>query len=144
MRHLLVGVSILVIIMAGCKNGEQGFTATGDKLPAPGAIIVQVAMPVAGEQLNHFMFAVTLTADSSVKEGIYDVCASYGFDTARGKFIMPKGLTQYKLAIKKGAAPTTYIIGFYMPDDPAFNDYFEISGKRSAIGMHYTKAYTFE
>ena len=112
--------------------------------PAPGTIIDSASMPILSDSLNDFDFFVNITADSSVKSGVYDVYAAYGNNIANGSFTMPKGGEHYRPALKKGAAPYTFIIGFYAPKDTTFYDYFEVTGTHNTIGMKYIKAYTFE
>ena len=134
---------LLGVVLTGC--GDGGKSAGGKAvLPVPGTVVAQAAMPVTGDSLNNFAFAVTVSADSLIESGVYAVRASYGFDTANGRFVMPKGLKTYVIVMKKGVAAYTYVVGFTTSADTTFNDYFEITGTRTSIDMHYLKAYTFE
>ena len=102
------------------------------------------AMKITNDQLNDFIFSVTVRADSQVKDGVYAIRAAYGFDVANGTFTMPKGLEDYKLSLRKGTSAYTYIIGFLVPDDTTFHDYFEVAGTKTSISMKYLKSYTYQ
>ncbi len=130
-------------LVSGCGDGNGSKSAEKFTLPAPGTVIDSAGMKIK-DPLNDFVFTVTLLADSLVKDGVYDVRAAYGYDVAEGRFTMPKGLERYRLAIRKSDTPYTYVIGFLTPKDTTFYEYFEVRGKKNAIGMQYLKAYTFE
>jgi len=100
-------------------------------------------MPVTDDQLNHFMFSVKVIADSNVRSGVYDVDADYGPNFAEGQFTMPTGIEDAKPVINKGKEPYTYIIGFQLPNDTTFYEYFQIQSDRKTTKMQYIKAYTF-
>ena len=100
-------------------------------------------MPVTDDALNHFTFSIKVIADSDITDGIYDVDADYGPNFAEGKFAMPKGIEDAKPIIRKGSEPYTFIIGFRLPGDTTFNDYFLVSGTKHSTKMEYIKAYTF-
>ena len=141
-KFLLPSGIVYVLLAAACGHANDAAKKSFD-LPAPGTPFAAAQMPVKGS-LNNAQFGVRVSADSLVKDGVYDVCAYYGFDTANGKFSMPKGLEHYKLELKTGSAPYTYVVGFRVPKDTAFYDYFEISADHNTIGMKYLKAYTFD
>ena len=100
-------------------------------------------MPVTDDPLNHFVFSVNVIADSNVRAGVYDVDVNYGPNFSEGQFTMPKGGEDLKPVIKKGSMPSTFIIGFRVPGDTTFYDYFEISSSIRTTKMQYVKAYTF-
>ena len=135
--------SAALLLSLGCNNGKKGAYTSADATPPPGTVMCTSQMPVI-DGPNHFTFSVQVKADSNTKTGTYDIRAAFGFDTANGMFTMPKGLERYTLCIRKGAAPYTFIVGFTIPKDTTFYDYFQVTGKHMAIGMQYLKAYTFE
>lgn len=100
-------------------------------------------MPVTDDALNHFTFSIKVIADSDISDGIYDVDADYGPNFGEGKFAMPKGIEDAKPIIRKGGEPYTFIIGFRLPGDTTFNDYFQVSCSKHSTKMEYIKAYTF-
>ena len=143
MKRIIPCVSTVVfLLLAGC--GGKVVNGSMKIFPAPGTLMDSASMPILADSLNDFDFTVAVIADSNVKDGIYDVHAVYGPNIANGMFTMPKGAEHYKPAIKKGATPYTFIVGFHVPQDTAFYEYFEVSGKKKSIGMKYLKAYTFE
>ena len=130
---------VLVALMSSC--GDKATTAA---LPAIGATVAKDEMPIDGDTLNHFTFKVTVTADSLIEKGVYDVAAAYGNDEAEGKFTMPKGGETFAVGMRRALQPHTYIIGFYMPNDTTFNEYYSVSGTGGRLIMQYTKSYKFE
>lgn len=141
MRKIIcICAAVVALLSAGCGNaGKETYT-----FPAPGTVTDSMAMPVQEDKLNHSVFTVAVFADSNIQHGIYGVRAAYGFNTANGMFTMPKGAEKYKPIIKKGTAPYTYIVGFHVPKDTTFYEYFEVTGKADNIGMKYLKSYSFE
>ena len=111
--------------------------------PKPGTMVASAEVPVADDHLNHFTFSVKVIADSNITHGVYDVDADYGPNFAEGQFTMPKGGEDLKPIIRKGGAPYTFVIGFRMPGDTTFYDYFEVSSSRATTKMQYLKTYAF-
>lgn len=142
MKNLTLTIfAALAILAIGCNGGSS---ADSYVFPKAGTVIDTASMPITNDNLNDFNFELTITADSNISKGIYDIRAAYGPSVAEGSFTMPKGAERYKPIIKKGTEPYTYIIGFRVPKDTAFYDYFEVAGKKTSIGMKYLKAYTFD
>jgi hypothetical protein len=140
LKTLRVSIAlVLVAFMSSC--GDKATTAA---LPAIGATVAKDEMPIDGDTLNHFTFKVTVTADSLIEKGVYDVAAAYGNDEAEGKFTMPKGGETFAVGMRRAPQPHTYIIGFYMPNDTTFNEYYSVSGTGGRLIMQYTKSYKFE
>lgn len=133
----------MFMIISGCNNSA---TVKADKhqFPKPGTEVLSVSEPVKGDTLNNFTFSVKVIADSDVANGAYDVNMSYGPNTGSGKFTMPKGGAHFTPVIRKASAPYTYIIGFRIPDDTTFYDYFEVSSTDKGGNMRYIKAYSFQ
>ena len=141
MKKILCPLSCTIALFAAsCGSKDDKKTPV---YPAAGTIMISGQMPVK-ESLNNSIFGVTVTADSLTKDGVYDICTIFGFDTARGQFSMPKGLENYKLVIRKENEPYTYMIGFRVPKDTTFYDYFLVSAGHSTISMKYVKAYSFQ
>lgn len=139
-KLLLICSALPLLFLAACGESSKDTYV----FPAPGTVIDSADMPVANDTLNDFNFSVTIRADSNVANGIYDVTAVHGVNTAEGKFTMPKGAEKYKPIIKKGSDPETFIVGFKIPKDTTFYEYFEVTGHKLNIGMKYLKSYTFE
>lgn len=95
------------------------------------------------EQLNKFTFSIKVIADSNITSGEYDVDADYGPNFAEGHLAMPKGGEHLVPVIRKGSEPNTFIIGFKLPNDTTFYDYYQVTGTHNAMKMQYIKAYTF-
>lgn len=128
-------------MLTACNISNGSKTKT---LPTPGTVVAIASMPIPGDNLNKREFSVTVSADSAIANGTYDITAVYGYDTAHGMMTMPRGLDDYKIVIQKGNGTTSWVIGFKQPDDTTFNDYLEVNGMRNTIDMHYLKSYTFE
>lgn len=142
-NHFLLYSSLILLLASGCKNDPTDNYVP----PKPGTVVDSMAMPVENKtgELNHAVFSVAIVVDSDVVQpGIYDVRAAYGNNTADGKFSMPHGGEKYKPVIKKAAEPYRYVVGFRIPKDTTFYEYFEVTAQQTAIGMKYIKSYTFE
>lgn len=126
-----------------CACGYGGNTPV-NTLPAPGTIVATASVPISDDTLNRRSFSVSVSADSAIANGTYDIVAIYGYDTANGMMTMPRGLTDYKVVIQKGKDSHSWVIGFVQQGDTTFNDYLEVTGMRNTISMHYLKSYTFE
>ena len=133
-----------LLSMSACDNiDNQRKEYKARKIPKPGTIVATAGMPVTDDPLNKFTFSIRVIADSNIASGVYDIDADYGPNFAEGQFAMPKGGEYLVPLIRRGSAPYTYIIGFKLPGDPIFYDYFEVSSNRSTTKMQYLKAYTF-
>ena len=111
--------------------------------PKPGTTVAADQMPIVEDALNHSVFSVKVIADSDITSGVYDVDADFGPNFGEGKFSMPKGIEDLQPIIRKGSNKYTFIIGFRLPDDTAFKDYFQVSCTKSSTKMEYIKAYSF-
>lgn len=134
------GVAITLLSLGACNNKEE---VKPKQLPKPGTTVASAEMAVTDDPLNHFKFSVKVIADSNIAKGVYDVDVDYGPNFSEGQFSMPKGAEELVPVIKKGKMPSTFIIGFYVPGDTTFYDYFEVSGNIRQTKMQYVKAYTF-
>ena len=144
-KTALLYLTIAAVSLTACKNSEDG-TASSTRpkqFPKPGTVVAAAEMPITGDPLNKFIFSVKVIADSNTNSGEYDVDADYGPNFAEWHFTMPKGGAFLVPIIRKGDAPYTYIVGFRLPDDTTFYDYFEVSSGHGATKMQYLKAYTF-
>jgi hypothetical protein len=122
-----------------------GDTATKkNDVPKPGTIVAAESEPVVEDTLNHSIFAVQVIADSNVKSGVYMVKAAFGLNKSHGLFTMPKGGETFKPILRKGNTPYSYIVGFNVPNDTTFHDYFLVSSDGNATKMQYVKSYSFE
>jgi len=142
-KPLLCAVAALMYCSACNNAADTPANASAKALPKPGTVVAAAEQPVTDDQLNKFTFSVKVIADSNVATGIYDVDVDYGPNFAESKMTLPKGGEQFTPDIRKGDRPYTYIIGFRIPDDTTFYDYFEVSSDKGATKMQYIKAYTF-
>jgi len=139
MKKILFVLALGATMLAACGGGGYDNPRLTLK---PGALIDKQEMPVKGAQGG--VYRVTLTADSLISTGVYSVNAIYGNDTANGRFTMPKEVEHFKLKmVVCDSLPYTYIIGFMLPKDTTFYDYFQVTGSHNQISMNYTKAYSF-
>ncbi len=131
--------------LAACNSpgGGSGTAQNAKQFPKPGAVVARDEMPVTGDSLNHFIFSVKVVADSSIAAGVYDIAVNYGPNMASGQFTMPKGGEDLPVSMRRGAEPYTFIVGFKMPGDTTFYDYYQVSATRSNTKMQYIKSYIF-
>ena len=137
---LLASLSITVLSCHTNAGSEQQYKEK--TFPKPGTVVAADEMPVK-DPLNHFTFGIKVIADTAVKQGVYDIHANYEFFTRDDQFIMPKGGEDFRPAIRRDTAPYTYIIGFKVPGDTTFYDYFQVSASKTGMSMKYVKGYTF-
>jgi len=143
-KTVLLFVAIAAISQVACNSSnDEKTTGNNKQFPKPGTVVAAAEMPVTDDPLNKFTFSVKVIADTNVRSGEYDVDADYGPNFAEGHFTMPKGGEYLVPVIRRDNAPYTYIIGFRLPGDTTFYDYFEVSSNRSSTKMQYVKAYTF-
>lgn len=136
--YLLTGIFAASCIIA-CNSGKNP-----PEKPKPGAIVASAETPISEDKLNHSAFSVKVVADSNALTGVYTVIAASGANTAKGQFTMPKKGEDYPIVIRRGDAVYSYVIGFKIPDDTTFYDYFEVRSKNDTIKMRYLKSYSFE
>jgi hypothetical protein len=135
-------IAIVALYLCSCHNppdSNKGQAASKLQKPA----VISDSMPVTNDSLNHFKFSIQVIPDSNAGRGVYDVDADFGPNFAEGQFSMPKGAEDLTPIIRKGIAPNTFIIGFKVPDDTTFYEYFEVSSSKAATKMLYIKTYTF-
>jgi len=136
--YLIAGLFAATSFMA-CNTGNNA-----PEKPKPGAIVASAETPIAEDNLNHATFSVKVVTDSNAQPGVYTVIAASGANTAKGQFTMPRKGEGYPVAMRKGDAAYCYVIGFKIPDDTTFYDYFEVRSKNDTIKMRYLKSYSFE
>jgi hypothetical protein len=139
--HLIISMIIIVAFATSCGNHSDTPKASAKKYPKPGTIIDSAETPITNDPLNHFIFSVKVVADSNVSSGVYDVDVDYGLNFAEGQFTMPKGGEDLTPLIRKDN--TGFIIGFRVPNDTTFYDYFEVRASKKTTKMQYIKAYSF-
>ena len=144
-QKILITALVGATVAVGCKsNSSDNYVQ-----PKPGVVVDSMAMPVEGD-INHAVFSVAIVVDSDqMRAGLYDVRAAFGESVAEGKFSMPKGGEKNKPIVRKAKEPFRYVVGFKVPDDTTFYEYFEVQAQRSPgvatiIGMKYLKSYSFE
>ena len=135
--------STISVLLFGCCANNGANSHNEKQFPKPGTTVAEAHMPITDDELTHFTFSVKVIADSNVTSGVYDVDADYGPNFGESKFTMPKGIEDIRPIIRKGSEPYTYIIGFRLPGDTTFNDYFQVSCSKTKTKMEYIKAYTF-
>ena len=143
MKKVTYLFSTVSVLLFGCGANNGSGLHNEKQFPKPGTTVAEAQMPVTEDKLNHFTFSIKVIADSNIATGVYDVDADYGPNFGEGKFTMPKGIENIKPIIRKGSEPSTFIIGFRLPGDTTFNDYFQVSCSKTQTKMEYIKAYTF-
>ncbi len=134
-------ITVLTLLTIGCSNETPVET---EKIPVPGTIIAEMSEPVTDDTLNSFVYTIRVIADSNVKSGVYDIEAEYGPNFATSKLTMPGSKGSLIPVIRKGPEPYSHIIGFRLPDDTTFNEYYLVVSSKSSTKMRYLKSYTFE
>jgi hypothetical protein len=143
MKHLLLSSCAIAFIATLASCGGNKTVKKGPPF-SPGTVAAKFDEPVTDDALNNFRFSVKVVADSAVASGVYQVEAEFGPNYAFNKFTMPKGLEHVPPLIRKDTARYTCIVGFRLPDDTAFYDYYKITSSRSSTKMEYIMSYTFE
>jgi len=144
MKKLLLPACITSAVLCACNNPPTESAGSGKKItmPKPGAVVAEAHMPINDPPRN-FTFSVKVIADSNMAAGEYYIDADYGPNFNEGHLVMPKGGESFLPIIKKANEPNAFIIGFKMPGDTTFYEYFEVSTDKHATKMQYTKAYSF-
>ncbi len=142
--------ALFLLLSAACKqpisNGDINYVA-----PKPGTVVAADSAKALYDKLNEFRYIVTVTADSNVNYGVYNVIAEYGPNIANGQFTMPHGAEHEMPLIRKGKEANTFIVGFHYGNDTSFYDYYEVTFLRkvneqavNTIAMKYLKSYSFK
>ena len=116
--------------------------AKQDPVPPKGTVIAADSIKVA-DPLNESYFAVRLVAGEYSFRGTYDIKAHYGSGEGNSQITFPRADVPVRPAMRRGDAPESFIIGFYLGDDKKFYDYFLVDGQKNEIKMKYLKAYSF-
>ena len=141
-NFILPSLAIFVLIIASCTNSVNA-NKSKKQFPKPGTTVVSDKMPVSGDTLNHFTFSIKVVADTDVESGVYHIESDFGPNLALGQFTMPKGGEDFKPVIRRCDTPNTFIIGFKIPSDTTFYDYYEVSSTKESTRMRYLKAYSY-
>lgn len=136
-----IGFALLLLI-AACNSSTPTHTSTWQP-PAPGTTIDSISEPITDDSLNTFSATIKIIADSNSATGIYEIETEYGPNYAINKFSLPKGMTNAAPVLRKTEKPFTYIIGFLIPGDTTFNDYYQVSLSKNTTQMQYIKSYYF-
>lgn len=131
------------ILLASCGGNDTGTAVAYKTMPIPGTEIAKAETQAGEDTLNHFKFSVRIVADSQIEKGVYDVLTTFGPNKADGAFTMPKGGEHFIPVIRKGGAPATFIIGFHVPKDTTFYDYYLVSATTASTKMLYMNSYSF-
>jgi hypothetical protein len=139
MKRLVV---VGLLAFAGCSSKPSSIQA--HKPLPPGTVVAADSMPVTEDELNHFYFSVAIKANEQTNDGRYDIDVAYGPNTGVSAFKMPKGCENVMPLMRQGTEAYTYIIGFKMPNDTVFHEYYSVSGSRGRIEVKPIKGYTFK
>ena len=137
---LLIFFAALCLYSCGSPKEEKKITKI---FPVPGTVVAIDSVPIVEDKLNNSRFIISVVADSAVTSGVYDVDADFGPNFAEGQFTLPTGKEDLLPVMRRGKTPYTFIIGFRLPGDTTFYDYFEVSSNTKQTKMKYLKAYTF-
>jgi hypothetical protein len=138
-RHYWIGVAAM-LLLAACKGNNP----TVAELPKIGEVVDSASMAFSEDSLNKFNFKIAVVADSYIALGAYRVHAYCGPDSAVGVFRLPKGGEFYRPSIRKALSANTYTIGFKIPNDTTFYDYFSVKASHKSFTMDYIKTYTLQ
>ena len=142
-KTAFICAAISLAAFAACNNAPVDKKANPKQFPKPGTVVATTSAPINDDPLNRFTYTLRVVADSDIKSGTYDVDVDYGPNFAEGFMSMPKGGEDLKPIIRKGDGPYTYIVGFRLPNDTTFCDYYQVFSDKSHTKMEYIKAYTF-
>ncbi|RYD52946.1 MAG: hypothetical protein EOP52_02015 [Sphingobacteriales bacterium] len=135
---------IALLPVAGCQSSGTSTDVSASTpalmAPAPGTVVAVDSIQHT-DALNTFTFRVTITKASEA--GVYTVEAVDGPNRGTTQFTMPKGATDYPVAMRRGGT-SRMEIGFRMPDEPTFYPYYEVVAENKTIRAQYTNAYKFE
>lgn len=109
----------------------------------PGTIIDSLSEQVTDDTLNNFIATIKIVADSNSATGVYEIETEFGPNLAINKFSLPKGMTNGTPKLKKTNEKYTYIVGFMLPEDTTFYDYYQVSFDKQTTKMQYIKSYYF-
>ena len=137
--HSLLAMSCL---FTAC-NSTGGNPGSNWQPPTPGTIIDSLSEPVTDDTLNNFTATIKIVADSNAANGVYEIETEFGPNLAINKFSLPKGMTNGTPKLKKTNEKHTYIIGFLLPDDTTFYDYYQVSFDKQTTKMQYIKSYYY-
>ncbi len=137
LMYLLLVLSYLF----GACDTTDGNASSNWLPPAPGKVIDSLSEPVTDDTLNNFTATIKIVADSNVAGGVYEIETEFGPNLAINKFSLPKGMTNGTPKLKKTNEKHTYIIGFLLPDDTTFYDYYQVSFDKQTTKMQYIKSY---
>lgn len=129
-------------LFAAC-NSTGDNTGSNWQPPTPGTVIDSFSEPVTDDTLNNFTATIKIVADSNAANGVYEIETEFGPNLAINKFSLPKGMTNGTPKLKKTTEKHTYIIGFILPDDTTFYDYYQVSFDKQTTKMQYIKSYYY-
>lgn len=138
----LLSLLSMSCLFAAC-NSTGGNTGSNWQPPAPGTIIDSFSEPVTDDTLNNFTATIKIVADSNVANGVYEIETEFGPNLAINKFSLPKGMTNGTPKLKVTDEKHTYIIGFKIPNDTTFYDYYQVSFDKQTTKMQYIKSYYY-
>jgi len=141
MKFFVAPITATALFLAACHDAAVQHKAIA--LPKPGTTVASAEMLLRDDTLNNFTFSIKIIADSSVAQGVYDVDADYGPNYAAGQFTLPTGAENATPVIHTDSAGHSFVIGFKIPGDTTFYDYYQVAGTRTSMKMQYIKAYTF-
>jgi hypothetical protein len=139
----LMYLLLVLYCLLGACDTTDGNSSSNWLPPAPGKVIDSLSEPVTDDTLNKFTATIKIVADSNVASGVYEIETEFGPNLAINKFSLPKGMTNGTPKLKKTNEKHTYIIGFLLPDDTTFYDYYQVSFDKQTTKMQYIKSYYY-
>lgn len=138
---------LLPLLLISCSEPEtkqpvQEVSPTAH-VPAANTVVASDSMRLPDE-LNEMYYSVEVVATHQSANGVYEVLVSYGHNDASTQITMPEAETPVIPAVRRGAGPNEYIIGFRHGSDTTFNDYFLVRAGKGRTEMKYLKAYSFK
>jgi len=134
---------LLLLAVLSCSDPQPNQTkdipTTNFNIPAPNTVVASDSMRIP-DALNELYYSIEVVTTSQSRQGVYEVLVQYGYNEASTRITMPASEHPLIPVLKKNA-PNEYIIGFRIPEDNTFKDYFLVRANKGRIEMKYLKAY---
>lgn len=136
-------LAMLVSALAACKNAAENRDAATKTIHIkPGTVVATDSMVINNDSMIKYTCKIEVIADSAVDSGVYNVISDFGPNNAVNSFTLPRGGANAKVVLKRGSGHYEYIIGFMLPGDTTFYDYYRVRSNKHTTQMDYIKAYS--
>lgn len=135
-------ICAFLLLFSACNEPSSDSSVATRAIPAANTVVASGSMRIP-DALNELYYSIEVVATPQSTQGVYEVLVRYGHNDASTRITMPVS-EQPLIPVLRKKPPNEYIIGFRLPGDTAFKDYFQIRADRGKIGMKYLKAYSFK